>query len=59
MKFKFNPFTGTFDVVNDPLTKPQVIKAILLDSAEDIMFPVASILFDDDSILFDGEECND
>ena len=63
MKKRFNPFTGTLDYIGDStgggstLTISDVVKSILLDSNDTLTNPVASILFDDDSILFhdDGE----
>jgi hypothetical protein len=63
MKKRFNPFTGTLDYVGDgggggsSLTIKDVVDAILLDSDETATLPVASILFDNDSILYndDGE----
>lgn len=63
MKKRFNPFTGTLDYIGDgsgggsTLTISDVVKSILLDSNDTLTNPVASILFDDDSILFhdDGE----
>lgn len=64
MKKKFNIFTGTLDIVGDStggggssITVKDVLDAILLDSNDTLSNPVASILFDDDSILYhdDGE----
>jgi hypothetical protein len=61
MAFKFNPLTGELDLVGastgSSITITTVLKSILLDSDPDSAFPVASILFDADSILFndDGE----
>ena len=56
MQVKLNPITGLFDVVLTPLSKSDFVKAILLDSDTTITFPVASILFDEDSILFNDDE---
>lgn len=61
MKKRFNPFTGTLDYLGDGsgsgLSIKNVLDAILLDSDQTLPMPVASILFDDDSILYhdDGE----
>ena len=61
MAFKFNPLTGELDLVGvssgSSITITTVLKSVLLDSDADAPFPVASILFDADSILFndDGE----
>ena len=59
MAFKFNPLTGQLDLVGgtSTLTIKEVIKSILLDSKQDIALPIASIIFDADSILYndDGE----
>jgi hypothetical protein len=58
--FKFNPLTGLLDLVNSSttVTISGVIQSILLDSTPDATYPVASILFDADSILYndDSEE---
>jgi hypothetical protein len=64
MKKRLNIFTGTLDYIGDGsggggsgLTVKDVLDAILLDSNDTLTNPVASILFDDDSILYhdDGE----
>lgn len=63
MKKRYNPFTGTLDYIGDSggsgtgLTIKDVVHSILLDSDETATLPVASILFDNDSILYndDGE----
>lgn len=63
MKKRFNLFTGTLDYVGDGggagsgITIKEAVHAILLDSDETATLPVASILFDNDSILYndDGE----
>jgi hypothetical protein len=61
MSVVFNPFTGTFDFTGSggggsTLTKKQVIKAILVESNQNLDLPVAAILFDNDSILFNDDE---
>lgn len=64
MKKRLNIFTGTLDYIGENgggggggLTLQEVFDAILLDSDQSIEMPVASILFDADSILYndDGE----
>ena len=62
MKKRLNIFTGTLDYIGENgggggITIHEMINAILLDSDQSIEMPVASILFDADSILYhdDGE----
>jgi hypothetical protein len=58
MSITFNPFTGTLDFTGtgSTITKKEVIKSILVESNQTLNLPVASILFDDDSILFNDDE---
>ena len=56
MSFKFNPLTGLLDLVNEEKTTGSIIQSILLDSFADVTYPVASILFDADSILYHDDE---
>jgi hypothetical protein len=56
MAFKFNPLTGLLDLVNTTVTISGVIQSILLDSTPDATYPIASILFDADSILYNDDE---
>jgi hypothetical protein len=60
MSYKFNPFTGKLDKVSSEiqLTISSVIKSILLDKNESALpsEPYISILFDEDSILFNDDE---
>ena len=56
MQLKLNPITGLFDLVPSPVTKSSIIKAILVESDMTLAMPVASILFDEDSILFNDDE---
>lgn len=61
MSIVFNPFTGKLDFKGSggtgTLTIKDVVKSILVESDETLDLPLAAILFDDDSILFndDGE----
>lgn len=52
----FNPFTGKLDYVNKSTSKADIAKMFLIDSKQDIEFPVASLLFDDDSILYNDDD---
>lgn len=57
MGFKFNPITGKLDLTeSSSVSKSAIIKSILVDSDETLTLPVAEILFDDDSILFNDDE---
>jgi hypothetical protein len=60
MSYKFNPFTGKLDKVSSEiqLTISSVIKSILLDKNESALpgEPYISIIFDEDSILFNDDE---
>jgi hypothetical protein len=58
MSMTYNPFTGKFDFVGNcqEIKKKDIIKAILVESNQSIALPVAAILFDDDSILFNDDE---
>ncbi len=61
MSITFNPFTGRLDFTGSgsttsTLTKKEVIKAILLESNQSLDLPLASILFDEDSILFNDDD---
>lgn len=58
MSVVFNPFTGTLDFKGSgtSITKKDVIKAILVESNMTLDLPVAAILFDADSILFNDDE---
>lgn len=61
MSITFNPFTGTLDFTGtggtgSTITKKDVIKSILVESNQSLTLPIASILFDDDSILFNDDE---
>lgn len=58
MSVVFNPFTGTLDFKGSgsAVTKKEVIKAILVESNMTLDLPVAAILFDADSILFNDDE---
>jgi len=60
MSITFNPFTGRLDFTGQggtgsTLTKKDVIKAILVESNQTLELPVAAILFDDDSILYNDD----
>jgi hypothetical protein len=54
--YKFNPITGALDLVNSSLTIKETLEGILLDSDSSATLPVASILFDEDSILYHDDE---
>lgn len=59
MSVTYNPFTGKFDFVGtggSSITKKDVIKSILVESNQTLALPVASILFDDDSILYHDDD---
>jgi len=61
MSVVFNPFTGTFDFTGSggggsTLTKKDVIKSILVESNQSLTLPIASILFDEDSILYNDDD---
>ena len=56
MAFKFNPLTGELDLVTVITTKADIIKAILLNSDYTIDNPIASIIFDENSILFNDDK---
>jgi hypothetical protein len=55
-KIVFNPFTGNFDFVGKGLSKSDIIKSILVESNQSIPLPVAAILFDEDSILYNDDD---
>lgn len=59
-KLIFNALTGNFDFIGtgavSTLTKKEVIKSILVESNQSIPLPVAAILFDEDSILYNDDE---
>jgi hypothetical protein len=55
MSFVFNPFTKKFDFVEKTENKDKV-KKILIDSNQAVDLSIASILFDDDSILYCDDE---
>jgi len=56
VSYKFNPFTGNFDLVGSKSSKAKdVIKKILVESNQSIDLPKAEILFDEDSILFNDD----
>jgi choline kinase len=59
MTFRLNPLTGLLDLVNPVVTKSDMIKAILLNSDYTVENPIASIIFDEDSILFHDDEALD
>jgi hypothetical protein len=55
MAFKFNPITGKLDVVSGE-TKKDTIKSILINSDETALpFTLASIIFEEDSILYNDD----
>jgi hypothetical protein len=57
MSWKYDPYNDNLQFVPVPEVKVKnFIKAILLDSKQDVEFPVASILFDVDSILYNDDE---
>lgn len=61
MSITFNPFTGRLDFTGQggastTLTKKDVIKSILVESNQALTLPIASILFDEDSILYNDDE---
>ena len=58
MSWEFDPITQSlvFGKGSSSQTKRDIVKSILLDSNQSIEFPVASILFDNDSILFQDDE---
>lgn len=62
MAYKFNPFTGTLDYfeisAGSNLTIQTVLRSILIERNDIPLqdFPLMSILFDDDSILFNDDE---
>lgn len=58
MSLTFNPFTGKLDFLGNgsSVTKKEIIKAILVESNQSLEMPVASILFDDDSILYNDDD---
>ncbi len=55
-KIVFNPFTGKLDYVSKVLSKKEISQMFLIDSKQDIDFPVASLLFDDDSVLYNDDD---
>lgn len=56
----FNPFTGKLDFTgtgtSSTVSKKEIIKAILVESNETLTYPIAAILFDSDSILYNDDE---
>lgn len=62
MAYKFNPFTGTLDyyetATGTNLTIQSVLKSILIERSDIPLqeFPLMSILFDEDSILYNDDE---
>ena len=61
MGFKFNPLTGLLEIVGESISesvisKKEIIRSVLLESRQDSEFPVAMILFDIDSILYNDDE---
>lgn len=58
MSWDFDPVTQSlvFTKSVNAQAKKDILKSILLDSNETLEFPVASILFDRDSILFHDDE---
>lgn len=61
MAFKFNPFTGTFDIVGSGsagLSLSDIVKAFLVEKDEAPLpgTPQITLLFDEDSILFNDDE---
>jgi hypothetical protein len=55
-KLVFNPFTSNFDYVEESLSKAEIAKLFLLDSNQAIPYPVASFIFDEDSVLYNDDE---
>lgn len=55
-KVVFNPFTGRFDYVSSAISKKEIAQMFLIDSKQDTDFPVASLLFDDDSVLYNDDD---
>jgi hypothetical protein len=55
MPFKINLITGNLDYY-EVVTIKETIKSILLASKKNDNFTVASILFDEDSILYNDDE---
>jgi len=52
----YNPLTANVDYVQASLTIKEVLKSILVESNQALTLPVAAILFDDDSILYNDDE---
>lgn len=52
----FNPFTGKLDYVNKSTSKSDIVKMFLIDSRQDIEFHVSSLLFDEDSVLYNDDD---
>lgn len=57
MSVTYNPFTGKFDFTgqSQQVSKKDIIKSILVESNQSISLPVAAILFDEDSILYNDD----
>jgi len=57
LRLVFNPITGNFDYVLEPLSKQEIIGSILLFKNEDVSstYPVLGILFDETSILYSDD----
>lgn len=59
MSVTFNPFTGKLDFTGASscsASKSDIVKSILLDTDYTVTYPVAKIVFDEDSILFNDDE---
>lgn len=58
MSITYNPFTGKFDFTSagSQTSKKDVIKSILVESNQSLTLPLAAILFDDDSILYNDDD---
>lgn len=53
-KYIFNPFSGNFEQVIQPVTKQQVISSILI--SEDPDSGNLEVLFDENSILYTDDD---
>lgn len=61
MAFKFNILTGKLDLVESSggITIQDAVKALLIDSDQATPYlPVASLMFDEDSVLYNDDEAN-
>lgn len=58
MKLIFNPFTGNFEYITVAPSKGELVKSLLLEKFEDGINSSLTLLFDEDSILYEDDEFN-